>query len=227
MMNLLNHQKYRYLLLIPVIFLILNAFFFMYATKEIRSALLNEKYLEIVDMTEMLGAALEANENRLWFDHERNVRASVEYIDNIHQIYGSVFRPRGDQLIPITRRVYETTEFDPREHQEFIYAVYAQEKGELTLGYAPEDQEYRDIHLYFRWMPLYSPFEDRYLVVTGVSEHSIVTQISVWVSAGQWASMVITFVLNAWLIGMLANHGYDYKHRTEVDISRSGGDSSA
>lgn len=78
-----------------------------------------------------------------------------------------------------------------------------------------EGEEITDIHLYYRWMPLYSPPEDRYLVVSGISKYSVVSKISIWVSVGQWVSMAITFFLNVGLITLLARLGSVYQKRND------------
>ena len=63
-------------------------------------------------------------------------------------------------------------------------AVSNQERGNLIIGYTPDEQSYRDVYIYFRWMPLYSPEGEQYLVVMGVTEYSIVAKTHAWISYG-------------------------------------------
>jgi len=70
------------------------------------------------------------------------------------------------------------------------------------------------LHLYYRWMPLYSPEHERFLVIGGVSSYSVTKNVSLWVSVGQWVSMIITFALNIWLVLLITRLGNVYESRT-------------
>ena len=206
-MNILRDGRKKYLLLLPVAFLLLNAIYFQYAVKKIDDAILQEKYVEIMDAIDMLAAAVEANPDRAPLDHERNICGSVEYLDSLYQIFCAAYKPVDGELTMITERYYETSMFEPMEYQDFIDAIHTRESGGLVIGYTPERQPYMELHVYFRWMPHYSDANERYLIVGAVSRHSVVTEIPVWVSAGQWASMAVTFVLNVWLIFLIVRAG--------------------
>jgi hypothetical protein len=212
-MKFFNRKPYKYLILIPVFFLVANALYFRHAAKEISGAMLREKYLEVVHATDMLAAAVEANPEREWLRHERNIIDSVEYVDRLEQVYAGAYKLSDGELVLLTERFYETTPIVPTDYQEFLEAIYAYEYGGLVVGFAPEDQPYLEVHLYFRWAPLYSSVGERYLIVTGITEYSIVTKIPLWVSAGQWASTAVTFVLNVWLVVLLTRLGYIYEQR--------------
>ena len=213
-MSIFNYPKRKYLALIPILFLLLNAFYFQYATEEIQKAMLKQKLLEVTDATNMLAAAVEGNEERFWLDHELNIKNSAEFLDKLYQIYGAAYKQTDNGLELITDRSYETSPFEPLEYPEFVEAVTGSERGNLIINYAPENQDYRDLHIYFRWMPLYSPENERFLVIAGVSKYSIITKISTLVSVGQWVNTLITFLLNMVLIIMLARLGYIYDQRT-------------
>jgi len=185
----------------------------MYATKEIQRALLNEKHIEIVNALEMLGAAVDANPNRQWLDHESYVRESVEFIDKKDQVYACLYKVIAGELVPISERFYETSPLEPTESNEFVDLVFTQENGDFIIGYEPDNQAHREMHLHFRWLPLYSPENERYLVVAGVSEYSVTTVISMWVSVGQWISLLVTFGLNMWLVLLLVRLGGVYADR--------------
>jgi len=176
---------------------------------------LKEKYEEIINAVDMLEAAVDANPKREWQEHERNIRDSVEFMDKLYQVYAAAYKPVGDNIVLITERFYETSPLEPFDSKDFRDAIILQEKGTLTIGYAPENQTYREMLLYFRWMPVYTSPNERYLVVAGVSQYSVTVSISLWVSIGQWVSMAITFLLNAWLIILLIRLGYIYEQRGE------------
>jgi len=208
-----RNNKWKYLILVPIIFLVANGIYFRHAAKEIQNALLSEKYREAVDIVDMLAAAVEANAERRWLDHEQNMVASVEFIDRLYQVYAGAYKPVGGELALVTERHYETSPFEPFDFAEFAEMAAARESGDLVVGYAPEAQPYRGLHLYFRWMPLYSPPGERYLVVAGVSQYSVTSTIPLWVSAGQWVSMALTFAINVSLILLIARLGYIYERR--------------
>jgi len=214
MLNFLNDRRYRFILLLPLAFLILNAVYFRYATVEIQKVLLNEKYIGIENEVDMLAAAVNANPERYWVDHEDNIRDSVEFLDKLHQIYAGLYKFSEGQLTLISERFFETTPIEPLDFIEFRELVSTQEHGKYIVGYTPETQTYRELYLYFRWMPGYSPEHERYLVIAGVSKYSIATNVALWVAAGQWASMAITFVLNVWLVLLITRLGSIYDKRT-------------
>ena len=190
----------KYLLLLPILFLVAGALFFRFANREIQNALLQEKYVEIVHSVDMLAAAVEANPGRLWQDHERNITDSVEYLDQLYQVYAAAYRPVDGGFTLITERFYETSPFEPFDFCEFTDAINGQDSGGIVIGYAPEGQAYRELYIYFRWMPLYSQPDERYLVIGGVSVHSVTVSVPQWVSAGQLANMGVTFALQIFCV---------------------------
>lgn len=212
-MSILNNRRGKKLLLLPVIFLALNAVFFSHATKEIEKTLLQGKYEDAMNFVDMLAAAVEATTEREWQDHEKNIRDSVEFVDQLHQVYAGAYKQIDGRLTLITERYYETSIFEPLDYPEFTDAISAHDHGKLVIGYTPEEQDYRELHLYYRWMPLYSPTGDRYLVAAGVSRLSIRPVVAQWVSTSQLASMAITFALNVWLVVLLTRLGYVYEQR--------------
>lgn len=165
MTKLFNHQRQKYLILLPMLFLVLNALYFRHATRVIGDTMLQEKYLEVLRATEMLAAAVEAKPERTWYNHEQNIIDSVEYLDKLYQVYGGTYKTVNGELVLITERFYETSIFEPMGFTEFTEAVFSQESGDLIIGYTPENQTYRELHVYYRWMPLYSPKGERFLVV--------------------------------------------------------------
>jgi hypothetical protein len=135
-----------------------------------------------------------------------------------------VFKLVDGELARLTQRDF-AADFDPLAYDEFRTAVGSGESGSVDIGFTRENGAYRVMRLYFRYMPLYSVPEKRYLVVTGVSTHNIVTPIPVLVSAGQWISMAITFALNIWLIIMISRVD-DLSHLRDCELCEKarGGD---
>ena len=210
MMQFLSHRRKKYLIMLPIVFLVINAFYFMHASKEIQKTLLKEKYVEVINAVDMLATAVEASPN---YDYESNIRDSVEFMDKLYQIYTGAYKLIDGDIVLITDRIYETSSFEPFDYYEFSSIVFEQEDGRLIIGYTPENQTYRELYLYFRWMPVYSLPSEQYLVVAGVSQYSITAAVAQWVSIGQLASMAITFIIDTWLIILLVHLGYVYEQR--------------
>jgi hypothetical protein len=209
-MEFLNNFRRKYLLLIPVVFLLFNAFYNLYVIRSIKDVLLEEKYIETVNSIDMLGAAVDANNSRYWEDHEQNISASINFMDNLPMVFAAAYKPVDGVYTLITEREYSTN-FDPMVYSEFIKAIKTQTSGGVVVGFTPEGGDYRKLHLNFRYMPTYSPPEERYLVVTGVSHYSVMVHVPTIFTFGQWVSTLITFAINVWLIALIARHGRDCK----------------
>jgi hypothetical protein len=201
----------KYLILLPIAILIIAALYYRYDVEEIRKALLSEKIATTTNAVDTLAAAVEATPDRAAHDHELNIRAATEFLDKLYQIYSAVYKPVDGNLVLYSEQTYETSVFDPLEYPEFLAAVDAHDYGSLIIGYTPAGQSYRELYLYYRWMPSYA--EERYLVVTGISQYSIVTQIPLLVSAGQWSSMAVTLILNIWLVILIVRQREDQRRR--------------
>jgi len=212
-MAFMGHRRYKYLLLIPIAVLILNVMLLQFALGENDKAMLDEKYISIFRYIEMLGAGVDANPERLAIDHAKNIKDYIESVDKIYQVFAEGYKHTENGLERFTERFYETSMFEPLDHPEFVEAVEGSECGKIIIGFLPEEQEFRDMHLYFRWMPLYSAKEDQYLAVGGVSKYSITARPSPWVNIGNMTTIGINFVLQIILIVWLSQVGYVYGRR--------------
>jgi len=185
----------------------------LFATERIKNTLLEEKYFGVINDIEMLGAALEGDQHRARKDHEQNVIAAIEFLDHIYQVYAAAYKFEDGEFKLITSRNYETSIFEPFDFSEFTEAVLTRKNGRLIFGYIPDKQTFRYLHIYFWRGPSYLPPEEQFVLVAGVSEHSIVTKIPFWVALGQCISIFITFVLQVWLIVLLCILGHVYSRR--------------
>ena len=151
----------------------------------IRSAsqknVLDNKFEEAVHELGMLAAAVNADPDRPWYSHNLNLLKSIEYLDELPFTFAALYMPYNTRLHLASKRD-NATNFDPREFEAFNEAVREQVSGELIIGFTPIGMKYRDMHLYFRWMPEYSKPSERYLLVVAVSEYSITIKLSVWIS---------------------------------------------
>jgi len=219
--SFLNHCWKRYLILLPIVILVLNAFYFQFATDIIHETILQEKLIETNNHINMLANAVEANKDRVWVDHEQNIVNSVEFLDSLPLTFAAVYKPTNGTLIPISD-IDRKTGFIPLNHDCFNKAIASQDSGRLVVSFTTEEGVNRDMFTYFTYMPLYAPPDERYLVVAAVCKHSVVTTIPEWVSSGQWISMIITFFINVWLIILIVRVGHIKEHH-EYEQRESGG----
>ena len=201
--------KAKYLLLLPLALLIAILAFTQYSAQKVEETVRAEKYEEIVNEINMLAAAVDANPERYWLDHEQNIIASVSYLNHPPYALCAVYKTDGGGHTLITSPG-EAAPFTLPDYQSLPIAVEQQDSGDIVIAGVRD----RDLHLYFRWMPRYSPDDERYLVVAGVRETSIPSMLPMWVSAGQIASVLITFCLNAILVVILAYLGHIYSLRS-------------
>jgi len=211
----------KYLHLIPLVILAFLAEAMYYASKKIDAAQLQEKYIQIIESVDMIAAAVEANPDRIWYDHEANIRDSIEYLDGLYQIYGAAYKLIDGKLEIITTRVYETSIFEPLEYPELMEEIFANDSGRHAIGYTPRNQTFRTLYIYYRWMPLYSPHGDRYLVIGGVSEHSIQNRISLLETGWLWIAVIVTAAITIWPVILLIRLGHIYESRNGPDKYRA------
>jgi hypothetical protein len=219
----MTNNRIKALILLAVVLLLGNAIFLRHATFEMNDALLREKINDAVAFVDMLGAAVDANIERPWLQHEMNIRNSVEYMDGMYQVFAAAYEQTDGGLMLTTHRDFETSIFEPLDYPEFTAAIAKNDSGHLVIGYTPERQEYRNLHLYFRWMPLYSDWPHRYLVVAGVTNLSVATSIADWVTFGWVASMGVYFLVLLAVVIVVARVGYVYDHRSGADKWRKEG----
>ena len=163
--------------------------------KATQAAFLYERVATSSSAMDMLAAGVEAEPGRAWRDHEKNIRDAVEHLDREYQVYAAAFKLIDGDYEMFTERYVETSPFEPFDFEEFVDAVATADYGKLVIHYKPDRQEARDLHVYFRWIPLYSGRGERYLVVAGVSKHSIISNAHKWLSVGLWILTVAVGVV--------------------------------
>ena len=198
----IRETRWKYLLLIPLVCLLLSGANILGSVRKIYEILLDEKHKQIVNFVELLTKNVDGDAKRGREGYVATIREQTEYIDRMLQIYAAAYRLQGDKLILITDRHFETSAFEPLDFPGLVEAVTrpGADKGGFVAGYMPEGQGYRELRLYYRWMPTVPDVSERYLVLAGVSEYSIASEMALRFSVGQWANMMLTFVLNVCLI---------------------------
>jgi hypothetical protein len=203
----LPHGNQRYLLLIPIVFLLLFSIYNWYSTKEIQKALLQEKYNELVLGVDVIADLIDEFicTDKDWgiYDYESKIKSVVVRIDESHQAFASVYGYQNGRLVMLTERKGEFVTFEPLNYPEFIKSITRMESGRLLLEYSAREYDKQDMHLYFRWIPFFDEPNGPILVVTSVSYDSISVPMALWVSIGQWVGLFVTFILETFLILMI------------------------
>ena len=209
-------------MLIPFVMLLWTIPDLQNAQDEITKTLLHGKMLEVEHIVDTVAAAVEASPTRPWNYHITNVHDSITHVDGLPFVYAAGYLETVNGLIRITERD-NATNFDPFAYPEFIEAIEQHSDfGRIVLGFTPDNGPYRDMRLYFRWMPQYSGEGNRYLVVTAVSEYSITIKVADWVLSTPLRNTISTGFVSILNIIMSLRMGSIWrkrkgkKHRSEV-----------
>ena len=198
-MKSLSEGKKKYLFLIPIVFLLMNAYYFQHVSEQIHDTILSEKRREVDNNIKMLAAVANQDEGRPQIDHEPNIVKAVEYLNSLPMTFAGVYKRVNGSLTMISKRNEEIM-FNPIRYSEFFDKIAKNESGYLELPYMENGKAKENWHLYFQFIPQYAPLENRFLVVTAIADRSVVNRIPLLESAGQWGSTVLTFLLNVILV---------------------------
>jgi len=222
--KILNDPKKKFIFFLALLFLIVNSYWNLHSARLIDEALLEEKLIETINCVDMLCAAIDANPELDWWYHEENIKVAMTFADSMPMTFAAAYKPVDSELVLITERDYATN-FEPFLFEEFLTAIDSKESGELILGFTPENGKYRDVRIYYRWLPAYSPDGEQYLVVAGVSKYSVTVSISAIFTIGQWISTIILTILFLIFIYLDAVLGYIwFKRGKEPWRDETGGD---
>jgi hypothetical protein len=195
-------KTYR-LLLLPIALMILSALYCSRLASEIEKSLLSEKYAEKKLVVDMIASQsdqfIELDQD--WETDREYYRTSlvfaVEALDRTRMTYAMVF---DEDLSEVSRKSSDDSSFDPTAYGEFRDAVGESGSGGLVLPYEPPGGPRRDVRLYYRWIPTGAEYENRFLVVVGISRLTVETSLAGWVVGGAVALIVITSALNVLMV---------------------------
>ena len=203
------------LLFFAVICLALLSYVSLMGAKQIQAALLLDKYSEITNSVNILASVAETNSKRLLFDREASIQDSMELLETVHQIQCYAYKVADGEFAMIQgqwQEKYQEQEkgqgqgqshgqgdtsppFDPLGFQELREAADSQDSGSLVVPAHPGARG-KEMHLYFRWMPLNMPAGERSLLVACVSQESLTSAVPFWASVGPWICISATFIIN-------------------------------
>ena len=198
-LKMINGSRLIYLaVLLPLAYIAWSFGFPQYAEQKVQDALLQEKAATISGAVEMIAAGIEAEPGRTSRDILPPLVAAVEHLDNQYEVYAAVYKAdasHGQLPELISGRHAESSPFEPFEFPALEAAIYASDHGSEIIGYEPDGRGYRDLHVYYRWAPLYAEPDDRYLVIAGVSEHSVVSDVPLWINVGPLVDKAVPALL--------------------------------
>ena len=219
-------------LLFPLLFLFALTTLYIYVGSATNQNLLDNKIEEVKNELGMIAAATNANPADPWHSHEDNILQFMKFLDAKPLTFAAAYFPEGEKLrdesrdgsgdgsgsssgdtskvsgLKLLTERDNATNFDPREYVAFIEAVGAHDEGSLILGFTPTGGEYRDMHLYFLWVPDYSGPQERYLLVAAVSKFSITIKLARWITTAPLFGVIVLMLLCGWLIYLKMELGH-------------------
>ena len=181
------------LLLVPVFMLVVDVAVSRRIGFAVRGVLLNEKLHEASTAIDMISSLVESKLLRGTGDIEESIVGAVNYLDRVEQVYCAAYfeADNGGGLVLISDRYAETSIFEPFEYDLLTEQINTCDSGNAIIGYTPENQSFRELHVYFRWI---TSNGGRYLILAGVSEHAIKNQLDFWAATGGYSKMMLTLM---------------------------------
>ena len=109
----------------------------------------------------------------------------VEILDAQPNVYVELL---DDSLTTISERIVPETDlwaFDLRSHSDFMEQLLTENSGETVIICTNlKDNEPLDVYFYWRWIPTDKEYENRVLMLIGVTKYSVNTQLDCWVAYG-------------------------------------------
>ena len=210
------NSKLKYLFLLPIVLMIAFSTFFHILMDEIGNALLHEKMIEKrlnIDLIDsQIDKFIEVDDDWETYDYASILAYDMQTLDKLPLTFAALYD--GDlNNISVRAQSYESTPFDPLVYKEFVQAVHENERGDLTVLFAPPDSEARDMLIYFRWVPSDVNLNNRLLTVVAISRYTVDTPLSGWIIYGTATLIIVTTLLNLVLVALLCNLGNVYSKR--------------
>ena len=184
-----NSGVKAWLLLIPVLVMAVIYGSIRIGENVVEGLLLREKFVSIHTMVDAIEWSVNVESPVAVEDLLGHSLASIARIDIEPFVYAAAFTVTDEGLLLLSERD-DMTDFDPRHYTAFTDAIRDNTSGELTIGFTPEGMPYRDLLMYYKWMPTDLP----YLIVIGVSKYSITTQVPVVMNMSLWLMVIVTFI---------------------------------
>jgi hypothetical protein len=210
------NSKSKYLFLLPIVLMIAFSVFFHILLDEIGNALLHEKMIEKrlnIDLIDsQIDRFIELDDDWGTYDYESILAYDMNTLDKLPLTFAALYDENLNNL-SVRAPSYESAPFDPMIYEEFLQAIYENERGDIKVLFAPPDSEERDMLIYFRWVPSDASLNNRLLTVVAISRYSVDTPLSGWIVYGTATLIFVTTLLNLVLVALLCNLGNVYSKR--------------
>ena len=193
-------------LLMGILILVGFTVYFPAAKEHVSQSLLHEKVVEVGHYIQYVCNTFDFMADEYGLGNEK-YRACLAFlvteVDTTQNTYAELM---DDQFNTISTRVHDKGDylgFDPRKYPEFMEAVRKSEYGNEEVIYAPPGRGPLTLFLQWRWVPT-GDYEDKTLLIIGISQSSVDTQFANWLIYGIIALFVVTTVYIVWCIMVLS-----------------------
>ena len=196
--DLKESGKKKWLLMFPFVAIAILFLLGTFTQEVTGDLLLHEKYVALHDYINILSAALNVTNQEEFDYHYTPIKASVEHLDSLQNTYGALYQydASGElQILSERNAVDIDAPLDVSTYDEFSEMVRHQEFGDITLTIDSQELGNHCLYVYFRWVPAHFSPSDRYLIVGGVSAHSVSTPVPAVLAINNWISTFIVFTV--------------------------------
>jgi len=189
--------KKKWLLLIPFLLIIGLIYVTTWAENTIEQLMFQEKCVEAQDMINTFCAMAEKTTDQMpesfWSD---TLRIGIERFDELPFVYGALFTIQGDGLKLLSYRTIESegyvTPFDASAFPSFLELVATQKSGHIILPVDHTQLGLHEMYVYFKHVPAPSKNNEQdYVLVSGVSKYSVITEIPKILVISEWAMLIV------------------------------------
>ena len=192
-----TNKRRRVTLYIAYGIIVAFCLFFYFAITHGYEVLIREKFIdrqfEVDLIADKIDTMVDAKDDWDTYDYVELLTSIIERIDATGGTYAEIM-DAGLNTVS-ARHPLRGVLFRPLEHPAVVEAISNNERGELTVRFdGPGVRPLRphDLNLYYRWIPTDASLNHRLLVIIGVSQYSIDTTFSVWITWGAAALLLIT-----------------------------------
>ena len=183
-------------------FLILIGFcgYFSWAIPHFGDVLLEEKRIsrqfDIDLICDEIDRYVEQDKNWETYRYKQILAQCVSKIDATGGTYAELFNENFESLSE-RHPYFANFSFDPRTYSALIGEIKRQNRGEMTVFVNEESVPAHDMHVYWRWVPTSPEYQNRLLVVLGVSKYALDSSVSDWITYGAIALIITasTFIV--------------------------------
>jgi len=173
-------------------------------TDEVRHAVLNGHWHELVQsidlVSEQVEAFIELDDDWDTYDYERDMRILVELLDKRPGVFCALYNDEGGAL---SRHDDSNNIALPLENEMFKAAIAYYSQGEVPIEiFNASEGTYKPAHCYFRWIPV-GDYEHKFLMTVAINDEVLsadpTTRLVNW-CVGMLVAAGITMTISGLLI---------------------------